>query len=594
MPTIGKYVSLVLIAFAALAAPPARAQDKTPANATNGLKYWLAMDVIQVDVTVTTTFTKEYKDTQLKNPKGELVLKTSTKVTRDGTIASRTIADRSAQTYTIDVLTGKMSDNSVSVTVNSAGLLESVSAASAGRGAQILTSIAKFVGSVLAVVSFFPADVAVKMHLSTDSVNRIKKSIPDGQDFFGNRIDPKASKNVPDTCDPFAPPFTTLPMRARAFTSLSEPGCELFWQIRRQDIFLADLRGQRAALEAKLETTAGADLDVLRAKIKDRTAAISAEEKIQADYQSRFNALFDAFVADKELGTTTEVKKFAIVLSLDEIPLNIADLHKFPKVVDLFNRTGVLVLARSNAPLPATGKSGSGGNQPQQLDSKTMRIMFRQPSSWVIEARATNCNTDDKSCMTQPVTEANTDLQSLTPVDLIKVGTDPSYVEFEAKAFSDGKVAMTFERGHPIRLERGGTASLASIATGLADAARTAQTSYAEGLASVVEIQKSKRAIETSEINAQIEDAKKQKELLDAKLAATGAGQSFDMMLQQNDLNQRLGLLQAQAALKAAEAAQDQKLEIEALKRELDKVKTQIDLLTAQQQYNELQKNKKE
>jgi len=63
-----------------------------PIRADNGLKYWLAMDVVQVDVTVTTTTTKEYEATQSKDAKGELVLKTSTKVTSDGTIGSRTIA----------------------------------------------------------------------------------------------------------------------------------------------------------------------------------------------------------------------------------------------------------------------------------------------------------------------------------------------------------------------------------------------------------------------------------------------------------------------------------------------------------------------
>jgi hypothetical protein len=572
--SIGKaLLSSVLAATTICAgAPPARAQSGGANGSAKGLKYWLAVDVAQVDVTVTTTTTTDYEITQAEG-EGQLVLRTRAKVKRDGTLSARTIADRSAPTYSLDMPSGRMSDNGVSVTVNAGGLLESVSATSTGRGSQILTSIAKFVGSALSIAA---GGALSPLRLTAVDVNALRMSAPD-------------TEQVPEACDPYGPPFTTLPIRVRAFVAESRPGCLLFWQIRQADSLVSQLRGQRSAREGSLDTAPESALPDLRQRIKELSTAIGNNEKIQAELQARFNALFDAFVADKNLGTTSQAERFSVVLGLDEIPPDLSSigLPVYAKVADLFRTTGVLVVGRPAAG-SATGAAAGGSGKP--ADSGMVRIMFRQPAAWTLEVRSSRCNTADEACRNAPPTTANTQLQSLTPIDLIAPRTEPSYVELEAKAFGDGKVAMTFDKGRPLRLERSGTSSAASLAAAVSDAARNAQEQYAESLAKIVEIQKSKREIELSDVNTQIEKAKKQKDLLEAKLAAADGAQSFEMLLEQKRLDTELSLLRAEAGLQAAQDAADQRLEIEAIKVKVEQLKAQIDLLTVQKQYEAMTK----
>jgi hypothetical protein len=588
---------LVLFCTMTAAAAPARAQSPPPGG--KGLKYWVAEDVVQIDAVVTTTTTTDYEITQGPDGKGKLELLTQSKVTRDGAVSSRTIADRRAPTYSLDVLGGKASDNSVSVTVSAAGLLESVSATTVGRGGQILTSIARFLGIAAGIVT---GGVLGPIKLSPSDVNTLSRSVPAGEDFEGNALDRNGNGHVPETCDPYAPPFTTLPLRVRAFVAESQPGCLLFWQVRQSDTLLTKLRGQRTAREASLDTTPPAQLPALRQMIKELTAAIGNNEKIQADLQGRFNGLLEAFIADKELGTQARTEKFSVVLRLNEIPASLDKSSEYTKALEFFKSTGLIVVGVA-APTPEAAKKDgkkSDGTQAQEKDGtphsqpadpKMMRIMFRQPAPWTLEVRSSRCNTSEQACRDAAPTSANTEMQALTPVDLISSTTETSFIEFEAKAFSEGKVAMSFEKGRPIKLERSGSSSAAAIAVSIADAARAAQTEYADSLTKIVEMQKSKREIELNDVNAQIEKAKRDKELLDAKIAATGTSQSFDMLLEQGRLNAELNLLQAQSNLQSAQETADQRLEIEALKVQLARLKAQIDLLTAQKQYDELQKN---
>ena len=539
---------------------PARAQSGGSTGTTKGLKYWLAVDVAQVDVTVTTTTTTDYEITQ-PGSKEQIVLRTRAKVARDGTLSARTIADRGAPAHSLDVPNGKMSDNGVSVTVSAGGLLESVSATSTGRGSQILTSIAKFVGTALSVAA------------------------GGGLGSFT----PSGAVELQTTCDPFNPPFSTLPTRVRAFAAESLPGCQLFWAIRKADTLLSQLRSQRSAREASLDTTPENGLPPLRQRIKELSTAITNNEKNQANLQGRFNALFDAFVADKQLGVTSQTEKFSVVLALDAIPPDLEQIGaaQYAKVADFFRSTGVVVIGARLAAKGAAGAGAPAGNG-DPADSKMLRIMFRQPAAWTLEVRSSNCNTAEEACRNTPPTTANTQLKSLLQIELIEPGTDPSYVELEAKAFSDGKVAMIFDKGRPLKFERSGTSSAAALASAVSDAARIAQQQYAESLTKIVEVQKSKREIELNDVNTEIEKAKKQKDLLEAKLAAAGGAQSFEMMLEQRRLDTELSVLRAEASLQAAQDTADQRLEIEVMKVQIDQLKTQMDLLAAQKQYQAL------
>jgi len=155
-------------------------------------------------------------------------------------------------------------------------------------------------------------------------------------------------------------------------------------------------------------------------------------------------------------------------------------------------------------------------------------------------------------------------------------------VAFKRSMLADRQIGLSFDqKGAPVRLERSGKSSVAALASSIATAATTFRDEYAATLDKVVDIQTSQRAIKLNDLTTRLERAKKDKELLDAKLQLDASTANFESSLKQQQAAQELAQLQAEAALTAAQQTKDQQLDIAKLKVSIDQLKQELAELRA-------------
>jgi hypothetical protein len=551
---------------------PALVQDRSPnggsaagGTTTNtvveqesGLQYWLPVDVAVVQATVTKTVTREIVLGEV-NQKPALVTKTSTKAEREGTLSVRTLADRGGPAYTLDIKPGRLRDTSLGIEVSSAGLLRSVSPASTGRAGNVIQAVARFVGTGLSLATGLPF-LPLKLDAQKWSVLQ------------------EGPLKLALKCDPFEEPFTTLPLRVRAFVSKSEEGCGLLLEIMQREAALKRHEQQRMELELTLETVSEQELPKLRERIQAIKAAIRSTQAELTARQARFAALLEAFVADQELGVTSRADDYALVLQLNEIPASAGDLSKAPyeNARKFFGETGIVVTAQV-----VTGPP-EGPATPGARSRNSVRIFYRQSLPIRFRIEASRAEKPELS---------NLQLLSETIADVVMPGTTAHYVDFDSSAFADRKLTLTFDdRGRPLRLERSGTSAGAAVAVAVSDATRAVRDEYASGLAKVAEIQATQQKLQANEITAQLEDLKKRKEILEAQLALESGTQNFQTLLEQQQLQADIALLEARQSHTNTTENAAQRLEIETLKLQLEQVKAQLEILKAQQEIEKLTK----
>jgi hypothetical protein len=145
---------------------------------------------------------------------------------------------------------------------------------------------------------------------------------------------------------------------------------------------------------------------------------------------------------------------------------------------------------------------------------------------------------------------------------------------------ADRTLSIQFdEKGRPTQLSRSNGSSVAGIVTAVASASAAVRDEYATGLAKIVEIQSNRQKLAMQDINNQIERLQKEKDLVAAKLASASASQSFDLVLQQNQLVAELGLLKARLDVETAQGTYDQAVELARLKADLEQLKTQLEVV---------------
>lgn len=523
----------------------------------SGLRYWVPVDVAIVQAKVTTKVTTEIAEGK-KEGKPALVPQTTRKVEREGTLSIRTLADQTVPPYILDVAGGTLRDTSIGIDVSSIGLLRSVSPSSTGRAGEFVQSIARFGGTALSLATGLPF-FALKL-----DANR-----------YGRMA--KGPLSLPLACDPFNAPFSTMPLRVRAFTADSEEGCALLLEILQREAAMKQHEQDRLELELQLETTEEANLPKLKARIQATKAAIKSTQAELAGRQARFAALLQAWVADKKLGVDTEVAEFATVLQLDELPRSAAELGQFQKANEFFDQTGLLV-----STLAVGVRASTPTQEVPTKDKNAVRIHYRQsePRRFRVEA-----STEPSPAI------ASLKLLNESLADVIVPNAPTQFVDFESSAWAQRKLALSFDdRGRPVHLERTGTSAGAAVAVAVSDATRAVRDEYAAGLAKVAEVQATGQKLQLGAVNTQIDELKKKKELLDARLAVEGSTQNFQTLLEQQQLQAEIGLLQARQTQDSVSGSATQRLEIESLKLQLEQLKAQIEILKAQQELEKLTK----
>ena len=597
-----------LLANVAVTASPRPA----PPTDIRGLRYWLPADVVVVDVTVSTTTTRDVAVRKCPKSGGTLPevpcasdnepfeITPQTRVTYQGALGISAVADRSKPAYVLDMSPLKATDVGLAVEVSPGGLLRSVAPYSRGRGGDIIKSVATFVATVTAAAAGVPVPLS---KVSLDSFAALAKDMGTKPYLrravagkFGialSALDPvaefmagKASPPVA-VCDPMEAPYSLLPIRLRAFLQGSGDGCELFLRMLASQNTVDGLQAARQVPAGKVPSASPEELKKLKAGLAEIDEQLQPTQKALSAYQARLSALVEAWASANDLGEKVQTAKFTQVFTPDDLRIDGDSLNLISPstLAEKFAvRSGVAVMAR-----PVWGSSDQGDNVATPLPptdekpGKSQRIYFREGRPYLFEIRTCPRGIPeswpagtDKTCTFV--------LQDRVFTDVVPAGSGASYIQFDPSAWSERKLALVFdERGRPAKLERSSTASAAALVSALSDGAQQLRDTYATTLEKMVNVQKSRQDLALADVNAKIAAATKAKDLLDAQTKLAGTTATYDLVLKQQALQAEIDLLKVQQTQASAQATQETLLEVEKLKAELARLQQELSVLKARQ-----------
>ena len=509
--------------------PPVDNDKKAPPQ---GVRYYAGKDVVAIKVDVTET--KKIEVTE------SLDILPETRTKRDGTVTLNTVAD-TTKPFVIDLIPGGRFDNSLIVEVRPNGLLKSINAQSTGKTGEAIVSLAKFAATVVG-------------------------GIPVG--LGGQATD----------CDPAQPPYNALPLRARATVSSDAVACTLATNIAELEKNVEKFEAERLQLERHIPD---ANSDELTLHAKRITAIKDAVENLKKRLVEKNSALavrIEQFVQKNELGTTTKTTSITDMLDLNELPRTDVITEEMDRATVESTLTGrsLEVFKRTSA----TATIGAVPTYAVKIDhpateKNRARIYFRQGQPVRLKLFVLG------PCVADPQKEC-TKTMSDQMVDVMHPDIDVQFVEFDENAFAQRKLVLSFdEKGRPDKLERSGTSELATIASSLSTAATTLRDEFATTLTKVGEIQASQRTIELNDLSSELARLKKEKEVLDARIAVEGTALNASNTIEQSRLAAQLAALQADIALKSAQATAEQNIEIAKLKSATALLVEELNLIKA-------------
>lgn len=517
-----------------------------PVFAQSAVHYYPGKDVVLVSVVESTSVTTTVED---NGTAFTLSRKQTTK--REGTVALKTIADV-AQGRTIDLQTSGLSDTSFAVELTEQGLLKNINLASTGRVGDILTSVAKFAGTVFAVAGL-------------------------------------ASGTRTTTCDGHAADFAALPKNGRFFIEQSSAGCTLAKQVitdqKTADQRETDLR----TLEDQVPGTPAGEVAALQRRITMARAALEGALKTLAARSQAFAVALTEFEKEQELGTVAKgaVTKTAVLQVTDLPPLETvtdgmtvqqveAALAQHKAAKEVFDRMRIAVTVESYAaPTSPTGGSGTSSGKTVEICSRGSRplqmrvLLFKADTGAAAAIREISRSVED---IVHPA------------IPMVCQG-------FKSSAFADRKLAIAFDgKGRPQKIERAAKSDVAAVMAGVAAASTTFLSQASESLKSVEAIQASRRNISLDDLTTRAEELKRQKAVLDAQLQLQGAKATFESALSQQKLQADLNELNAEIQLASAEDSREVKAELDRLKLTLEQMQKTIELVKAEQELAKLRK----
>lgn len=578
-------LAAVTLIFAAVSSVPAVTRAQT-------FSYYIGEEVVVVDVAATVKVTRQIeavpdgrrKDCKVVHASAtkEFCVTESTVITREGAAASRLIPDPNLAVPVSDTTPALVDDHQV-LELREGMLLASINATSVGRAGDVITSIAKFAGIFLGRLPV-----------------RVDATPPP----------PVQPPTVPiSKCDPFAAAYRDLPDTMRLWLWENTSACSEWGAITKLSDARQDRVDDRLMLEEEIKSASGAELKVLLQKVKVIDEAVGKIDKEIKGRKDSFDAQFSVFAQQLRLGSTTETTHFNSVLDFRELPpgTGLQVGMPFEQVDDkaksypasareLWNRANLIVSSDTTGVKlkPAVGdqppECATPVSVPSNTDTKkTVQIAFRQGTParlrvWIADQRSMPGD--------QPGQPLPVRLRLIADQwqNVVHPCLGISTIKFSRSIWAKREVSLTFdERGRPLRLDRSTGSDGAAIAAAIAGAATAVRDEYATTLNKAAAEASDRRTIELAELTTRVEKLKKEKDILDAQLQVDVSRSGHEASFKRQQAAADLAQLEAELSLQTAQAAAEQKAQIEQLKVSLDHVNKQIELLKAQQQLQTLQ-----
>jgi hypothetical protein len=551
------FCSGLLTSAATAAEPTLTTHGPIPAGRDSGqpgLRYYLPKDLVVVDAKQTVTRTRA--------PKRDLSQEAEVKVKieRDINASSHTVADLQ-QFYLVNLQPGRSTKGTLTAQVNEHGFLKSINSQSEGRGGAILKNIVKFASVVLPVSGLFAA------HTASDWPNEISACA---------QLD-----------------LRSQPIEVQLVVKRNQDGCETWHQIVAGAKDIAKNKAELRRLELELAKASAGDVAAKLSQIMQLESSIASLVAEKRSLEASLAAKAVQLVKSLGLGSQTTKTERTVVFDLSEVPsdqdvLNLRvdsdglvvgnALDQFPKAKELLEQTGAVVTLRdvpTGTRTPGNVTSGCGGEQ----KDKTARIFYRQSRPFLLDVLVVGKNNELQ-------------LKEEKLVELIDPTAAPRCLEFASSGLAVRKLQLDFdERGRPTKLDQTAESAAEALTQALSDSAVAARDAYSETLEKLVKIDTSKRALALSDLTAEVDRLKKEKELLDADLALQGATASQDLVLQQKQLEAQLAALNAQLGLQKAQEGADLQLEIARLTLVVQQLQQELLRLQTQQSIDALKKD---
>jgi hypothetical protein len=576
------------------------------------VRYSLAKTVVVVEATVTSGASGRVTfdgndfavDTKLARQHSDAVVRFQAVVDED-------------QFFTLRLEHGATSDDGMTVEVAPNGLLRSVgfsSESQIGQTIRNVTTIAASVAAGIAAASLSgdprkqaAALVCEQLAAEAGTPGRCALSPGPASAPPPSRTSPRPGTKGADSQPPAPAAATTtscgrgtetaladLSMANLYFLARSAKHRRLWTAVRDAEAQLADRACRRAELERTAERAAGAALGELRLRVesqRDLEAAARADLEVATE---ELDTAVRAFQLATGIEGPTRTEVVRVTLDLDEIPppdmlqraavpatparaAGMTDaevraaLKSFPRVLDLYDRTGI---ALTLTPAPYAVRGGTVWSQDSPGVAET-RIYYRPSYTAVLSTYATWRSADDQG--------GEQDMLHLFTVasdDVIHPKMPVQGFSFAPQDFAERKLGIQFDdMGRFVRLDQAGRSAAAGGSEAAAGALQALRHEYADTLQHVVEAQYHSRLIQQSGLITELDRVRRQRELLDERLELAGTRGSYNLLLEKRRVDAQLGLLQSRRDLAGETSSPQVGAELQELRAKLDQLARDIEAL---------------
>ncbi|MCX6565795.1 MAG: hypothetical protein NTW38_05140 [Candidatus Aminicenantes bacterium] len=458
-----------------------------------GLRYYLAKDFVLVEADVT-----EFVETRVASDGGK-PLKEETETGISSTNASvflKTTADP-AHVFILDITLRGASDQSMAVRVGDNGLLSSVDVESKDRAAEILVQVARVIGEVAGAAAGFRGSS------SFDPGGIIRTLAAPGPEKMSTADAGRRKRRL-----------ESLSLEALYFLQESAAARELWGEV---DRFEDELSERRGALRGHTDEAAAAS-EPARYSLAEKRAeflegSIRFLEKQAEQARTAFEAAVRKFAAVEGFGRTTRERKVRRHLEITDLPPSavltgasdegqiVAALEKkFPRVLDLYQETGIIVVFDPALAVPDGPVQPAAGPGPAR--KKEVRVYYREPIPGFLRVYSW---TDAADRETKQFHRIFARLDEKL-VFLIHPGTPVRNVGYDRKAFSSRNIQLVINgQGRVVGISKSAASASAASAAGAASALAAIRDEISETLGEVQNIVETLRKLSLGNLETQVE-----------------------------------------------------------------------------------------
>lgn len=563
-----------------------------------GIQYQLAIDVLAINASRTTTTARTLKDDL-----SGVDEKTSSK--QIVTVNRATIGDPLA-VYVLDLNYGAFRDDNLTVAVSESGLLKSINQESTGQVGSFLTNLGKFVSTILGAASILDAASVLGSEEICQPIAGLPTSIRE------RYFDPDGSGGYILTTTSLKGTAIQKAYITRKPVAGAADGCRTWQELEWAGLRLRETRNTIDELETLISKAPTSDIPGLRTRLNESRRVESEREARVTRITSTFNDGVAKLSKALSLGVTIVPREESFWLRPDILPARAEITGKSKtEIKNLLsgNAAALNLLERFDVAI-TVDFVGTFGRTPPSLptcptkpanesrDDRKKRLRCEAQIAEVKERRAQHrCGEADvdghiffrpaQAAMIEVFElsgEQNPTLSSKAKLfDQIIANTTPSCIGFESSSLANRSFSVEFDsRGRPSKLGKTGTSTAAALAEGLASAATTARDTYAETLKSSLDIRNTQRELAISDYKDRTAELVAKNEQVSADIALQSSTSTREQTLELASLRSQISVLEAQLERDRAEFNLSGDPEVREARAQLELLKQQIELDIAQ------------